>query len=209
MDRTPGRGGDGLRTINVKSRSACTRCNEGWMSRAEQEAMPLLAQIIRGKPARWGQPDQRKVARWVMKTALMLDRSSVASRVAPAEHFSFVYEKQAPPASAVVYLAKYFPVGEAQIGVLASSFRPTGVDPRLYPNPYQITFSVGQAIFQVFGHSGTAPLEIRRARYRQSRLIVPVVDQFRQLWPVNQLFYEWPPQCGHLGTHNLQVLARF
>jgi hypothetical protein len=210
LDKTPGRSASGLRTINVKSRAACRTCNSGWMSRSESEAKVLLPPVIRGDAIQWDATVQARVARWTFKTALMLDRSSLASRVAPAHHFSSLFEQGTPSASVTIYLARYFPeTGEDHVGIVGSSYRPTNVDQRLYPEPYQITFSVGQAVFQVFGHSGTAQVEVHRAGYRDSGLIVPVVDVFRQLWPIRTANFEWPPAGGHLGTHNLQVLARF
>ena len=70
-------------------------------------------------------------------------------------------------------------------------------------------FAIGYAVFQVFGHSGTAPLEIRRAGRLSSGLIVPTGDQFQQLWPIRANQLAWPPPGGHLDTTSLQALARF
>ena len=47
------------------------------------------------------------------------------------------------------------------------------------------------------------------AGYRDSGLIVPISDVFRQLWPIGMKVFAWPSPGGHLNTHNLQVLARF
>jgi hypothetical protein len=149
LDKTPGRSASGLRTINVKSRAACRTCNGGWMSRSESEAKMLLPPLIRGETIQWDANQQARAARWTFKTALMLDRSSLASRVAPAHHFGFLFEQQCPPDSVTIYLARYFPeAGEEHVGLIGSSYRPTDVDLDLYPDPYHITFSVGQAVFQ-------------------------------------------------------------
>jgi len=118
--------------------------------------------VIRGEAVLWDAAQQARVARWTFKTALMLDRSSLASRVAPLRHFRYLFTHQSPPESVTGYLARHYPgIGEDHVGVIGSSYRPSNVNPRLYPDPYQITFSIGQAVFQVFGHSGTAPVEIR------------------------------------------------
>jgi hypothetical protein len=186
------------------------KCNSGWMGQSEAEARRLLTGALHGEAVRWHADDQLKVARWAFKTALMLDRSSLASRVAPPTHFTHLYNEQAPPPSVVIYMAHYFPEeGDLHLGVLGSAFRPTGIDLSLYPEPYQITFSVGQVVFEVCGHSGSALLEVKRAGVRTSGLIVIEHDVFRQLWPLRPATFEWPPQGGYLGTHNLQTLARF
>jgi hypothetical protein len=166
--------------------------------------------MIRGEPIHWDAAEQARVARWTFKTALMLDRSSLASQVAPTQHFSCLFRQQSPPESVTIYLARYFPgAGEDPVAVIGSSCRPTGVNPRLYPDPYQITFSIGQAVYQVFGHSGTAPVEIRRAGQLDSGLIVPISDGFLQLAPIRSQDFTWPPAGGHLNTPSLQALARF
>jgi hypothetical protein len=210
LAKAPGRSTSGLKVINVKNRATCASCNGGWMSRSETEAKALLPPVIRGESILWDSAQQARVARWAFKTALMLDRSSVASQVAPRHHFRFLFKQQSPPESVTIYLARYFPgAGEDQVGFIGSSYTPTGVNPHLYPDPYQITFSVGQAVFQVVGHSGTAPVEIRRAGQLDSGLVIPINDLFRQLWPIRAHDFAWPPDGGHLNTLSLEALARF
>lgn len=210
LTKRPGRSASGLHTINVRNRATCRVCNGGWMSRSESEATTLLPPTIAGESCQWTATQQRSIARWAFKTALMLDRSSLASAVAPMHHFKYLYERQTPPASATIYLARYFPnAGEEHVGVLGSSYRPTGVDPDLYPDPYQITFNVGQVVFQVLGHSGTAPVELRRAGISDAGLVVPMSDVFRQTWPLRTESLAWPPMGGALNTGSLRALARF
>lgn len=180
------------------------------MSRSESDGKRLLLPMIHGHAIHWDAAQQASVARWTFKTALMLDRSSLASRVAPLHHFRFLFEHQSPPETVTLYIARYFPgAGEDHVGVIGSSYRPTNVNPRLYPRPYQITFSIGQAVFQVFGHSGTARVEIRRAGQLNSGLVVPLTDVFQQLWPIRIEEFAWPSAGGHLDTRSLQALARF
>ena len=79
------------------------------MSQWENEAKTLLSPVIRGAAIQLDAIRQRQAARWTFKTALMLDRSSLASRVAPAHHFRLLFEQQSPPESVTIYLARYFP----------------------------------------------------------------------------------------------------
>jgi len=210
LTKAPGRSTPGLKVINVKNRATCSGCNGGWMSRSESEAKALLPPVIRGEAIRWDSAQQTRVARWAFKTGLMLDRSSVASQVAPRQHFRFLFKQQCPPESVTIYLARYFPgADEDHVAVIGSSCRPTGVNPYLYPDPYQITFSVGQIVFQVVGHSGTAPVEIRRIGRLHSGLVIPTNDQFQRLWPIRTEHLAWPPTGAHLNTPSLQALARF
>lgn len=210
LTRTPGRSVSGLKVINVKSRAPCKACNGGWMSRSESEAKILLPRMIAGDATNWDLSQQAHAARWTFETALMLDRSSLASRVVPLHHFRFLFEHQLPPASVTVYLARYFPgVGEDHVGVIGSSYRPGDVNARIYPDPYQITFkhrAGGSPGVRPLGHSAAGGPPRRSA---QLRLIVPVDDQFLQLWPIRAGDLAWPPAGHHLDTTSLQALARF
>jgi hypothetical protein len=52
----------------------CKECNEGWLSRLETEAAPVLKPLIAGdRQVVLSVPDQLVILRWTMKTGLMFD----------------------------------------------------------------------------------------------------------------------------------------
>lgn len=56
------------RKPSVKTRKFCEKCNTGWMSRLEKEAIPLLEPMMHGTPARLTEKDQELLSLWVCKT---------------------------------------------------------------------------------------------------------------------------------------------
>src|SRR5262245_41546104 len=67
-----GRNKQNLGTFGLFTREVCPRCNNGWMSTLESSANPLLSPILTGTSAKWDLDEQRVVATWAFKTALMI-----------------------------------------------------------------------------------------------------------------------------------------
>ena len=175
LKRSTDRSKAGMKTIGVISRSACAPCNHGWMSRIEQAAKPTLTPLMLGQPVRWTRAaTQLEVARWTFKTALMFDRSSVPPDVSPPEHCAHLYREGVPPQCVTIALGHYVPApGEEPISVGAGAATLAVGDPRLPADlgAYRITFIVGHAIFQVYGHRG-----VEKRAYEVERSLVMVRD---------------------------------
>lgn len=213
LKRSGGRSKSGTKTIAVLTRAACERCNNTWMSQFEEAVKPILSPMFLGNPARWTRRAvQVEVARWAFKTALMFDRSSASPDVSPPEHCTYLYREHVPPPSATISLGRYVPApGEEPISVGAGAARLAGDDGRVPADlgAYRITFSVGHAIFQVYGYRG---IEKREYELERSLTLVrdgvetPVVDAFRQLWPLALQPYDWPPRGAQFDTSGLRLL---
>src|SRR5438046_2705856 len=50
----------------------CEACNNGWMRRIEEGAQAFLERMMLGQMTRLRPPDQKKLATWAVKTALVL-----------------------------------------------------------------------------------------------------------------------------------------
>lgn len=55
------------------SSQVCQVCNNGWMSRLEEQVKPLLSAMALGEPVDLSPIDARLVCKWVAKTALVLE----------------------------------------------------------------------------------------------------------------------------------------
>jgi hypothetical protein len=194
------------RTVGVYSRAACRGCNSGFMSEIEESAKPLLVPVMRGVPASWGPEEQKAVAAWCFKTALMADTSNPAARKAPVEHFEFLFEHHVPPPSAQIRVGRYHPrVGEKAHGVMVG----VGTGPEWVGGSYRVTFSVGQIVFVVHGRGGLDPLpHVEMAFVTGSGLYVPGGSTFTKFWPSRSETFEWPHPDGiPLGSQSLLGLA--
>ena len=61
-----------VRVLN-QTVKVCQGCNSGWMSRLESAAIPLLDSLTSGTPCVLARGEQRTVARWLIKNAVLHD----------------------------------------------------------------------------------------------------------------------------------------
>jgi hypothetical protein len=211
LRRDHGRSKSNLTTLRLTSRAPCRACNNTWMNLMEEAARPFLTPVLLDTPTRWTTlAQQRAVAQWAFKTALMIDRSGRPERQnAPAEHFKRFFDTKLPPPGARIDLARYAPdPGEEYLAAFAdlSWYGLGGAPRRRETKGYRITFSVGHVIFQVFGSmaSDLPSQAIRRTVWGEPGVILE--DVFRQLWPLTFEVHEWPPSGPPFSTASLDVL---
>lgn len=70
----------------------CESCNGGWMSKLEQEAIPILKPLINGERIVVELTDRERqiMGRWTAKTAYALNSSSNYQKNVPLEHYKFI-----------------------------------------------------------------------------------------------------------------------
>jgi hypothetical protein len=211
LRRKHGRTKTNLRDIRLTSRAPCKRCNNTWMSVFEQTAKPLLIPVIKDTPTVWASDaEQRLVARWAFKTALMIDRANRPHQhTVPEEVFRYLFSYHKPPPSTTILLARYKPEpGEDFFLAWAGSswmaaHRPDGEDLK----GYRITFSVGHAIFQIYGH---LPVDTDDLVYEREIALGdrPIEDAMRPLWPLRFAPHAWPPRGAKFATSGLELLEQ-
>lgn len=77
---------------NLQEGRVCERCNTGWMSTLETEAMPLLVPLFSGDKTvvELTAPERVTVARWAAKTTFALNSASNYLKNVPPEHFTAI-----------------------------------------------------------------------------------------------------------------------
>jgi hypothetical protein len=101
----------GTRTPNVhevKVKSVCAACNNGWMSRLETSVKPILRKMAKKTPPmpHLVSPEGKLyLAAWVYKCLLMYDQYlPVEDRVFVDEDFTSFMKTRRPPSSARIYM---------------------------------------------------------------------------------------------------------
>lgn len=82
----------------------CETCNNGWMSKLENETSPLIKDAVRnGDDAEeWRPADCKLVATWAFKTALVLNPASNYRQIVPEKHYADLYMQKEIPQYIVV-----------------------------------------------------------------------------------------------------------
>jgi hypothetical protein len=205
-----GRSKTNTRHLRLTSRAACAKCNSEWMSQFEETAAPLLTPMFRGQAVTLQtEAEKIRVARWIFKTALMVDRAHKPTNwTVPETHFRYVYEHHKPPPSATITLGLYVPAPTdrpwaASTNTAWASAQGTS-GPKL--DGYRVTFSVGHAIFETYAH-----VDPERDNLIFDRRITiggnPAPDALRRLWPTEPTPHEWPPLGLPFTNAGLEFLA--
>jgi hypothetical protein len=160
------------------------------MHELEDACIPILTPMIRleGVPATVTVPQQRVLAFWAMKTALMLEFVNGGDRV-PKEHYEWLYahrEARELPPGCFVWLAGY--AAETR---LAWS-RPkqlilTGLVSGSRRYGYLLTFTVGHLVAQV-GYFGAGDEMQIEGPFEVANQIWPILGP--QTWPLNRHIYD-------------------
>jgi hypothetical protein len=188
LDQRRDKEGD-VHTLQV--RVVCREhCNGGWMSRLETAAKPILLPLMTGQSILIGHQEQKILAAWIAKTAMMLEFADYKRVSTSPMQRRFLMDRLEPPEGWKIYIAQYqgqdwkakafrastaFSIVMGKIQVIDRQLRPS-------MNTQSITFGIGQLLVQLV--SSTVPL-----------LIIEPPPEFLpytpQIWPFKKSLI-WP-----------------
>jgi hypothetical protein len=177
---------------SVTVRAVCAACNNGWMSKLETAAKPLLVRMIRGQRTPLDQPAQRTLAAWALKQAMMLDLLNPGSNqpgdtVISDSHYEHLRVHGEPPATTFVWITATDGKHQADTYYNGHAIE-LHLDPLDRPNEiaYVATFAIRHVAFQVLGTN------LSGASWKH---IGAAAAALGQIWPFREEF-TWPP--GHV-----------
>ena len=98
----------------VKVRAVCAeKCNNGWMSRLEARAKPVLTKLISGSACRLTTNDQELIAAWISMKVLVLEFGTSVGPISSAENRTRVMTHAVPPPRWHIWIAEALRVFEA------------------------------------------------------------------------------------------------
>ena len=193
-------------SFSAKRRRVCAPCNNEWMSELENAVSPLLKMMFDEKIALvLSAAQQRTLATWTFKTALML-QFVIPKRIIPIEVYrEFFIERE--PVLCVISVARH---GQPHVapGIAHGVGWHLG-DPPIPPErpnvdtalkAYGFTFNANNVAFQIVGAWATAP-KVRVLPPMPPESVAPYV-QF--LWPIlaSNPDPSWPPDGRPSFTAN-------
>jgi len=185
----------------ILRRSVCRACNTGWMSTSlESSVKDLLLPPMWGRRSAFRPEEQRLIAAWAVKTALMLELKAVEDRrqagYAPESNLRWLYSRKAdpePPPGSQVWIAcvdAELLTPDALTGwyTVTTSNRPHDME------YYAVTFSVGYLVFQVSGQDFTEPELLAGSGQPLATLQRPdeLLSYVNAIWPARDLTIDWP-----------------
>jgi hypothetical protein len=94
-------------TPTFTRRIYCELCNNGWMQEMDVAAEPVLGPLIHGEDARLSLDDQKQLATWSWKVALVCESLAGASRQVPDDEFHRFFLDRRPPPGEPIDLMHY------------------------------------------------------------------------------------------------------
>lgn len=173
--------------LDVVARQVCEPCNVTWMSALESACSPLLTPMIRGQSRNLSEQDQRLIASWSYKTALMFSFTAAGGAL-PAGHYQRFFAEREPPPTTAVRLGAY--VGSDRWvmwvfrqGLVRGKPNPGVLEQR--PDGYCTTFIFGHLVVQVLDHFFP--------QNRSSEDLAVTRAIFTEVWPASGSVQSWPP----------------
>ena len=174
-------------TFTQTLRRVCRACNNGWMAELEAQMKSVTTRMLSNEGAVLGATEQATLARWMLKTALVIASISehAATEVDP-QHHRAVAAGSMPP-NTTVWLGRY-EGAELQAGAWVHRFAwEDGDAARQSGNGYFFLVSaltlVGFGI--VMGGSGEITPGVE--------LGAPMLASFRRIWPISEHYaVVWP-----------------
>ena len=177
----------------VKVRAVCAeKCNNGWMSRLEARAKPVLTKLISGSACRLTTNDQELIAAWISMKVLVLEFGTSVGPISSAENRTRVMTHAVPPPRWHIWIAMH-EAKQWRSGFMRNAAGVTLV-PKGAPRPPRlegpqntqfILLGIGHLLFVIFSSHVVENISLPN-HYRASlRKIHPVAKEV--IWPPLQL----------------------
>lgn len=192
--------------IDFQVKRVCEPCNSGWMSRMERTVQPFLGTMILGDPssATLSTIQQRRLAAWAVKLALMLDFAHEKNPIIPPSEYEMFYKRRRPHSGMTVWLTAY---SGSHWGAWAHrtslhhrrrAFKAVLPAPE-HENLYILTFTVFRVVFQVIHYFGGQGIKVEES-WPWTQSLIP-------LWPRGNEPVVWPRNNLAFNDHELSLLA--
>jgi hypothetical protein len=185
--------------LDVVTGKVCRTCNEGWMEGQERVARPYLTSLMAARKRPLHREGQRALAAWANKTALALQLATPNAPKFPNWSYrETARAKSEPPKNTQVWL------GAFEHGTFLHTAHPKALTLEggsgMKADGYLVTFLVGHAVFQVFGHTHDEEMVITKGgtRARMATQIWPILDE--PTW--------WPRDVVLRNTRDLNFFAK-
>lgn len=181
----------------------CQTCNNGWMSRLEDEVKPVVESILDDTLQVLDVPMQLTLAQWAVKTAMVLEAIDSNRRWFYSENErQQMCDARTLPQRTSVWIAKC--VDQPNVYSGANDLWTTSGDNGIHG--FTVTMAFGPLALQVMTIRTPASIPLHIAMTYAVRE-GPWDQLLVQVWPISQDIRVWPPSHGLAGTLGLEVLT--
>lgn len=171
------------RTIGKKLlKYFCATCNNGWMSKIEEAAKPLIIDLIRERKHKLDVGEQLILSRWACLSTIVYEFDDYKTKViTKAERQNFMYNIT-PPASWEIWVGKAIVNNENERRILLHTALSAGI--RHSEGILPITKEHANIQNTIIGVEGLTFVTKSNALYIQTNTSLPILDDnFIKIWP--------------------------
>ncbi len=172
----------------LRIRTVCETCNNGWMSRLEQDTIPVLKPLLADLSIRLSSEEQILLATWALNTGMVLDSIYKHNRYYQGDECKALHESRIIPAGTVIWIGRYFGSG---LHAGLSDFSLDSLPQLKVAAGCVITFVLGHVAFQILSVRPRPEFKERsfNAEYRRGRWD----ELLAKIWPNAGGQITWPP----------------
>lgn len=194
----------------IKVKTVCRICNNGWMSDLEANCTPLIGSLMQDIAAPLDSAQQALVSRWALKTAMVLDSTNTRTR----NQFYDRTECESLRTNSSIPDRTRVWIGRSSLDGLHAD----GTDARIQ-RPDGTKIGVLNAATFIVGHLALQVVAIHPVPQYKDETINPSPrpgpwnDLLVQVWPANTTSVNWPPPATFTSSgtrhHIGQLLYRW
>lgn len=170
--------------------SVCDQCNNGWMSRLEEQVKPILKPMMLGNAVTLTVQQQERITTWMTKCAVMYESMATGEVFYNGLGRHHFCKTRSPLDSTAVWLGQY--TGGIRIiadyRLLSRQQNPGGSVKILV-----LTLVVGKLALQLTTARGT---DLIPNIELPTMVLENTQDLLVQVWPWSLLGVKWPPPCS-------------
>jgi len=176
---------------SLTTAAVCLDCNNGWLGDLESEMSSLAKPIILGEARALDAAEQRCIATWSYKTALMLQLVRRPDlRIIPKHRFRELYRQRRPPHDARIWIGS--PCEAPAVHEASTEIRLAA--PKMSIPGFFTVFAIGKLLALCAGRLAVGPEPIRPGSSVDTRRMVEV-------WPASLRPVQWPPPQPLMDLH--------
>jgi hypothetical protein len=180
-------------TPELKVKTVCGICNNGWMSKLEADNIPIIGPMSDGTPTKLDSEAQKLVAAWSVKGAMMSD--SMKGRNAPNKFYSRgecanLRQSLTIPPNTLVWIGR---VDGKHIANVGTDFTYNDGSGKHLSTNSVCTIAAGHFVTQVVSvHIDQTGASLNEIRCKGNDWN----DKLIQIWPIQQPVVHWPPKVS-------------
>jgi hypothetical protein len=186
----------GVKDLRITVRSVCVECNNGWMSKLQNDAKPLITELLHESTTTLDLAECKLLTSWAVMSAMCLESRNKREvwKYGELDHTLFFTKREIPKNTDVWICYWANSPGPSYDGRILSSLDKRG---------YVATFGFGNLVYQVLQ---VVPVDSNNLQQRKISIEAPWDQILIPIRYPKNLPISWPPKNAIQGDPGINAL---